>query len=137
LTGRVEMKKELTKVLIEQFPLLYRGVDMSIQENLMPFGFECGDGWFSLIYSLSMDLSLKWPDVYAVQVKEKFGTLRFYVGGCSDEAFKRINEAESQSGRTCEICGIPGKLHSTGHWLKTLCLNCAEKEGYVECGDSA
>lgn len=60
------------------------------------------------------------PQVVAVQVKEKFGTLRFYVDGGDDYTDGVIAMAEALSGRTCEECGAPGTTNSGG-WLSTRC----------------
>jgi hypothetical protein len=60
------------------------------------------------------------PQVIAVQVKEKFGTLRFYVDGGNEVTHAMINMAESMSARTCEKCGAPGKLRGKT-WLYTAC----------------
>ncbi len=60
------------------------------------------------------------PQVVASQVKEKFGTLRFYYSG-GDETVDGIERmAESMSAVTCETCGAPGKTRSGG-WIQTLC----------------
>jgi len=56
----------------------------------------------------------------AVQVKEKFGGLRFYVNGATDKHWSYITFAESMSYRTCEECGAPGKTYTDG-WHTTLC----------------
>ena len=64
----------------------------------------------------------------AVQVKEKFGGLRFYVGGATDKSHNYITFAESMSYRTCEVCGSPGKTYTNG-WHKTLCDIHADMEG--------
>ncbi len=56
----------------------------------------------------------------AVQVKEKFGTLRFYVHGGDSRAHHHIEFAEALSGSTCEQCGAPGKTRGGG-WVRTLC----------------
>ena len=56
----------------------------------------------------------------AVQVKEKFGGLRFYVQAATDEHYRYITFAESMSYRTCEDCGAPGKTYTDG-WHTTLC----------------
>lgn len=58
--------------------------------------------------------------VVAVQVKEKFGGLRFYTNGTDDVVNGMIRMAESLSYRTCEVCGNPGKLRKGG-WMQTLC----------------
>ena len=56
----------------------------------------------------------------AVQVKEKFGGLRFYVQAATDKHYNYISFAESMSYRTCEECGSPGKRYTDG-WHTTLC----------------
>jgi len=56
----------------------------------------------------------------AVQVKEKFGGLRFYVQAATDKHYDYISFAESISYRTCEQCGAPGKRYTDG-WHTTLC----------------
>jgi hypothetical protein len=55
-----------------------------------------------------------------LQVKEKFGGLRFY-SNFSDEAISHvIRDAEAESLKTCEVCGKPGKPNRGG-WIKTCC----------------
>lgn len=56
----------------------------------------------------------------ATQVKEKFGTLRFYVHRATPEQYAYINFAESMSAVTCEVCGGRGKRNNSG-WLYTRC----------------
>lgn len=56
----------------------------------------------------------------AVQVKEKFGSLRFYIHGGNDEQYALISFAERMSERTCEVCGKPGKINKIG-WLSCRC----------------
>lgn len=58
--------------------------------------------------------------VVATQVKEKFGTLRFYHNGGDDMIDGMVYMAEEMSSRTCEVCGNPGKTSGSG-WLKTTC----------------
>lgn len=115
------MKLELEQKLVKAYPDLYREVDRPPTESLMCFGFECLDGWFDILDRLSKALTDLNEDVVAVQVKEKYGTLRFYIGVGSDEAFDLIEAAEAESEKTCELCGKPGKLRDMQHWLKTLC----------------
>ena len=62
-----------------------------------------------------------------VQVKEKYGTLRFYVQGATEAQYNYISFAESMSGCTCETCGSPGKRLGHG-WVYTSCEKHA-KEG--------
>jgi len=55
------------------------------------------------------------------QVKEKFGTLRFYYSGGDDYIRGLVSMAESMSGVTCETCGKPG-TSTGGGWIKTVCV---------------
>ena len=63
------------------------------------------------------------PQVEAVQVKEKYGTLRFYTNHYDDIINAMINFAEDMSGCTCENCGAPGKPSKSG-WIKVQCSRC-------------
>jgi len=127
--GNLQMKKELDDKLCHRFPKLYEQRNWPATKTCMCWGFP-GDGWFDLIWELSEKLEQIDPDIRAVQVKEKFGTLRFYIDGCSGETFKvayaEISEAESRSAKTCEDCGKPGKLRGSG-WYRTLCDDCEGK----------
>ena len=58
--------------------------------------------------------------VIAEQIKEKFGTLRFYTSGGDDYTDGVIRMAEAMSGSTCETCGNPGTTGGKG-WIKTAC----------------
>lgn len=121
------MNAEHTKYLIEHFPNLYRGVTKPLTESLMGFGFECGDGWFELIKELSEKLEPL--GVEALQVKEKWGTLRFYLTNATDEAWDLVEAAEEASESICEECGAPGKMRDEHLWVLTLCDQC-DKERY-------
>ena len=77
-----------------------------------------GDGWKDLIETC-FNTCVK-HNVHVSQVKEKFGGLRFYVGGAPQEVHDIIDECERLSYKTCELCGKPGKPRECG-WIKTLC----------------
>lgn len=123
------MNKEHDELLCKKFPNLYRNRCGKMTETCMCWGFECGDGWFQLIYDLSEKLEagiLKLPEedrqfCCASQVKEKYGTLRFYMHSSTDEMDKFITEAEHNSAEICEVCGAPGKLRAKYGWFYTSC----------------
>jgi len=69
--------------------------------------------------------------VTADQVKEKFGTLRFYYTGGNEFVRGLVAMAESMSAVTCETCGKPGKRVGGG-WVTTLCQEHAEARGIYE-----
>lgn len=80
-----------------------------------------GEGWFPLIKRLIEDLiNLGW-NKEIVDIKEKFGTIRFYINEGNDKIFNRIIDAEVESSKVCEISGKPGELRRVNGWYKTLC----------------
>jgi hypothetical protein len=58
--------------------------------------------------------------VVATQVKEKYGTLRFYYDGGDEYISGMVTLAEAMSSVTCERCGAPGETRHSG-WVQTLC----------------
>lgn len=60
------------------------------------------------------------PQLVADQIKEKFGTLRFYATGGDEYTNGVIRMAESMSCVTCEVCSKPGMTNGKG-WIKTTC----------------
>ena len=60
------------------------------------------------------------PQVTLDQVKEKFGTLRFYYTGGDEYISGMVTMAEAMSGVTCEECGDPGERRGGG-WIYTAC----------------
>lgn len=66
------------------------------------------------------------PQVTLDQVKEKFGTLRFYYTGGDDYIDGMVSLAESLTGVTCESCGNVGERRGGG-WVHTYCTPCEEK----------
>lgn len=126
------MNRILDKNLCKRYPEIFRDRHGDICQTLMPFGFECDDGWYDIINNLCkkiMDLKPN-PVPVATQVKEKYGTLRFYVNSAGGEIHKLILDAETKSSWTCEVCGELGRRCSTGTWCKTLCPTHRIKLGY-------
>jgi hypothetical protein len=145
------MKKSLQQKLFDKYPKLYAQRHLTIRESCMPWGICVGNGWYDLIDKLSQDIT----DIInkegckitceAVQVKEKFGGLRFYVDfGNQDlidvwtdflsakELAEKISElislAESESFKICDICGEPGTPQNDG-WISTRCEKHAKLTG--------
>ncbi len=95
-------------------------------------GIDCGDGWYGLIDRLCAAIQAhvdnrqgKIQQVEALQVKEKFGTLRFYVSGADEAVNMMIGRSVYQSSITCEVCGATeGAKTSNKGWMKTLCRGC-------------
>jgi len=122
------MNRDKQKKLIEDFPGLYINTSKDMTESCMSWGFEVGDGWFDLIYNLSLKLQEeinKEPEedrhwFRASQVKEKFGTLRFYMDNTTNAIEDLISQAEDDSENICEQCGEPGKMRGD-RWYYVAC----------------
>lgn len=116
------MNNEHTKKLLKEFPNLYKQYYLPMDQTCMCWGFDFSDGWYDLIYELSKKLVVASPETEATQMKEKFGSLRFYYNGATEEGAKLIQNAEQKSYHICEICGKKGVLREDLPWIRTLCL---------------
>lgn len=81
---------------------------------------DCGPGWFRILDWLATRIKALNDKCVATQIKEKFGTLRVYVDGGTDEIFDAIMQAEVSSASTCEECGAPGTFNKT-KWIEVRC----------------
>ena len=134
------MSPELTEKLISSYPEQFKNLKR----------LECDDGWYEILsrlcyivnnrldYKKRLNAPLEF--FYWSQIKEKFGGLRAYCYGADEFINGAIAMAESMSCITCEVTGEKGKvrykkLDEKGQhipaWVRTLCDNEAEKEGYV------
>lgn len=143
------MNEANTEKLYADFPNLYRYRDDN--RSQMKYGFLVHDGWFDLVYKLSADIETEarkagldpssdsWPA--ALQVKEKYGSLKFYCAVGEQESELQLEqrgallslrplpnnaairtliiEAEKQSLTICEVCGAPASLREDGWWRVT------------------
>lgn len=105
------MTKEVEERLRREFP--------EVCEKLNRYGFECGDGWESLVREALEVLSTH--GCVALQIKEKFGGLRVYYLPHSAEASEKLYEIEDRSVKTCDVCGIGGKIVGKNYWWRARC----------------
>ena len=94
----------------------------------------CDAGWHHLVAKCHLELSLMDPNYEVYQIKEKFGSLRYYFGTRSSdikemEMWKIAQKYEMLSQETCELTGKPGKLMYQGGLYKTLSEE-YEKDGW-------
>ena len=106
---------------------------------------DCGPGWDWIILDLSRHLEkiivngLKkgvwYPDYYPVcaEVREKMGSLRFYMYDSTPEMDELIEEAESASTQTCEMCGCSGKMRNEGCRYIVRCDICFQRQKELAC----
>lgn len=99
-------------------------------------GFCVGKGWWPILEILCANIQhhidhcnsqyenqkqgTPVQQVVAVQIKEKFGGLRFYYNGGDDVIQGMIYMAESWANHVCEECGSPATKKTSG-WIKTVC----------------
>jgi hypothetical protein len=143
------MKKNMQEKLFKKYPQIFRQKDLSAQETAMCWGITCGDGWFDLIDDLCSEIQNRVNNVNsnrkysikssspslipiktieficeATQVKEKFGSLRFYTQGGDDYINGMISLAESLSRKICSQCGNKKNIQQRRGWQHTLCKKC-------------
>ena len=61
------------------------------------------------------------------QIKEKYGTLRMYNFGCTEEVDHLLNKYEGLSKRYCIYCGRPAQYITSGY-VSYLCEKCLRNE---------
>lgn len=115
------MKEEFGKKLWEDYPDIF-----SKKITGHRVWMECGDGWYDHINTLCATVMLYCKDhniepPIASQVKEKYGSLRFYVWSAAIEVFDIIERFELESQYVCEVCGKRGKVRSVGGWYSCEC----------------
>ena len=86
-----------------------------------------GRGWYQLIVDCDAELAAIDPGYQILQIKEKFGGLRYYIqpSGSDQAIADQLNEIttryEKLAQETCEDTGRPGVLmRSIGGWYRTL-----------------
>lgn len=138
------MIKDKQEHLYKEYPKVFGELSLLKRDG----GLTVGDGWFSVLDALCERISnLLYGDdllhnneptsIIVYQVKEKFGTLRFYLAEyncsavCKEKIDEAINDAVRLSGKTCEKCGKSGdkkyiKIQNIPdyNWTVTLCDSC-------------
>lgn len=162
------MKKELEEKLGVEFPFMKRRKSLQEQKTegciydlYGAFGCDVSDGWYNLIHDMCAEIEKAYKeanlevDIVPVQVKEKFGSLRFYydirekeknihaidalnVGsirigasdneGIYDKVREIIYKYEDKSKSVCERCGKEGELRRDLGWITCLCDACHQEE---------
>ena len=142
------MNEKLQNDLVLAYPKIFKNVGGDKTVTCMHWGIECHDGWYDIIDSLCFKIQYhcnvvntryipttdkyqfilendpEYVQVVAAQVKEKMGTLRFYVDGGDATTEGIIQMAEAMSSRICELCGSPAKTNRDSGWMHTTCTTC-------------
>ena len=95
-----------------------------IRRGAQPVNVSFPDGWIEILSQLDTSLAELTPNYTVVQIKVKFGGLRFYFRSdgtdksTADQMNALVRDAEQRAAKTCEICGGPG-VARRDYW--TLC----------------
>lgn len=133
------MKTELEKKLFDRYPKIFVQRKLPMYQTCMCWGISTGDGWYDLIESIcsvienymnnekdraKFEKRDPCPYIEAIQVKEKFGGLRFYTDYSTGEISGAVSMAERMSYKICERCGGTDNVTQTKGWIITLCQKC-------------
>ena len=128
---------DLVKGMVNYFPFLLphnRWTDEVSEDYDYTYNeFDCmPDGW-AIAFGYEMLCELRealiednYLHKYRVtQIKEKFGSLRWYDFGASDKVYEIIRKYSNLSREVCINCGKPAKYESVG-WTSYVCEDCAK-----------
>ena len=124
--------RQLRKTLIEEYPYLQprRMTDGQISPEY-DYQFIVGEhdlpeGWLDLFLQMCEDIKAPLEkagllnDFRFLQVKEKYGQLRAYNTGATEEVHNIISKYEFLSEQVCSMCGKPAVAMTRG-WICPFC----------------
>lgn len=122
------MNEDLVNKLYNKYGDMLTGA--GTMEPISMFGIEVSDGWYQLLDCLLSQIKHyqawrardqeDYMPIRVTQIKEKYGSLRFYYDNGDERIYGMVSVAEAMSGYICETCGAPAKLRG-GYWLYTAC----------------
>ena len=126
------MRQELDEKLVKKYPKIFVDRHENIKNTAMCWGFECSDAWYFLIDNLCEHIQsyidnnkhLNITQVVAIQVKEKYGTLRWYYHGGNEYIDGMVSHTKYLTGKICADCGSMADIGYTLGWITYLCRNC-------------
>lgn len=118
--SKLEIGKDKLETVMAKFPLKHAHTAMPIIGSSLG---SCGEGWSGLLADCIVELFNAGWNGEISQIKEKYGTLRFYVGASTNAMETIISKYEAVSAKTCEICARKGRMCGKG-WWNTYCKSC-------------
>ena len=125
---------------MERFPILFQNKDKPMTETCMCWGIECPKGWYNILEQLCTELEYsnmesvaKWGmAIVAEQVKEKFGTLRFYFDVRNVDIYGKIDNEH----QNCKLNDVQSKIvHDHLYMFAQHLINEAERMTEDTCAD--
>lgn len=122
------IREGVHKIIIDKYP----AVKDCPEIFLNCISWTVDKGWVPLVNELLAKLIELEPNIQVIQIKEKFGGLRFYYGNVSNDRESRVNVLvegyELLANKTCEHCGSTENVERRGPmWIKTYCQECHAK----------
>lgn len=113
-TGKIVDNYDYSYTEFDDVPKGWRKIVSKLHKNIKPY----------LIKANYLD------KFRILQIKEKYGSLRYYTGGIptsvANEINDLINKAERESEHTCIVCGKPAKMCCYQGWYSPYCKKCLE-----------
>jgi len=125
--------KKANKKLIKEFPFLmprdvwtskiFEDYDYSYTKfDYIPEGWRKAFG-IQFMKELKVALGDYIDEYRVIQIKEKYGSLRWYDFGAPKEVYKVIEKYQNLSKVTCIVCGKPATKIAMG-WISPYCDKC-------------
>lgn len=134
MLGNDWTSRQWRKAMVEQYPYLLPR-DYITDEPFANFGYtyvvgelDLPEGWFDLFLQCCEDI--KEPLAKAdrldrfrfIQIKEKWGSMRLYAKGATEEVLNILHKYEFLSQQVCCVCGEPAAYQT----LSYICPFCSE-----------
>jgi len=125
--------------LINKYPKIFIDYDL----NPGRVNWSCPEGWIEIVDEMCDNIQRHidnrhfWAvknseqnnpieQLTCLQIKEKFGGLRFYTNGGDEHCQGVISYVENLSYSTCEKCGTNQNIGYTKGWISTVCIVCKD-----------
>jgi hypothetical protein len=124
------MDKEKTNQLYERFSHLYRERTAPLDSSQMPWGFQCEDGWYKILFDMSKKIEKissegEFAPAISLVSKHEDGTLHVAVRNITPPVADIVMRATEQSRLTCEYCSYsPAHARTSGR----------QTAGHIVCG---
>jgi hypothetical protein len=121
-----------TNKLYNSFDSLYRERFAPLESSNMPWGFQCGNGWYSLIEDMSAQIALlpasntNSPPAISEISRNANGSLKVVVANTTLLIDRIVFATVEKSKTTCETCGFQFGFtsHNATQATKIECKRC-------------
>ena len=105
---KLPTKKSITSVTTKELTEILKPYYGDKDKGQYFIGAAIGPGWNDIVLDLHNKLVKENPDYFIAQIKEKFGTLRYYTGPMTDAGWEHVRKAEGLSSIPAKSAEEPG-----------------------------